>query len=68
MIGAVARFWDNMLDLQGDVRGFAVGALPPPFFEQILADLIARQFTLLVLDAADLRILQHLRVEFDELE
>src|SRR5262245_1174009 len=48
------------------MRRCAVGALAPPFLQQIFSDLVARQFALLVLDATDLRILQELGIEFDQ--
>lgn len=43
--------------------GSAVGTLPAPLVQQILANLVTLEFALLVLDAADFRILQGLRVE-----
>jgi hypothetical protein len=67
-VGAMAHLGDDVLDLQGDVGGFAVGARPPPLLEQILSDLVAHQFPLLIFDSGDLGVLQEVGIEFDQFE
>ena len=56
-----------MLDLKRQVFCSAVSTLTTPFFEQVLADFVATKRTLLILDSADLRVLQRLRIELDQL-
>lgn len=55
-----------VLDLERDVLGIAVGALPMPLLQQILPDFVALECALLVLDATDLRVLHGLGIEADE--
>ncbi len=57
----------NVFNLQREILGAAVGALALPFLQQVLAQLVAKQRALLVLDAIDFRVLQRLRVKAHEL-
>ena len=59
---------NNMLNLEWDVRCIAVSALTAPFFEQILAQLVARQRSLLISDTGDLGVLHLLQIEPDSLD
>jgi len=59
---------DNMLDLQLNVLHPAVGAFPAPLLQQVLPDLVTEQRPPLVLDTADLRILERLGVKPDGLD
>ena len=52
-----------MVDLQGNIFVPPVGAGAAPLFEEVLPDLVAGQRSLLVFDAAYLRILHFLKVE-----
>jgi len=59
---------DDMINSELDVFRPAVGAFPAPFFQQVLPNLVAEQRPSLVLDTADLRILEGLGVEPDSLD
>ena len=59
---------NDMLNLEWDVRCIAVSALTAPFFEQILAQLVARQRSLLISDTGDLGVLHLLQIEPDSLD
>src|SRR6186713_2764042 len=54
-----------MLNFEGHITFAAVGALSVPLFEQILADFVAGERALLVLDATDFGVFQQLHIEFD---
>ena len=53
----------NVVDGQWNVSAVAVRAFPPPFLQQELADVVARQGAALILNAADVWGLQKLGVE-----
>src|SRR6516162_1101590 len=67
-IGAVAHRGDDVLDLQRDTGGVAGGALPANLFEQICSYLVARQRSLLVLDARDLGVLHELGIALHQFQ
>jgi len=58
--------WGHMFDLKRDVLRAAVRASTPPLLQQVFADLIAVERALAILDAADLRIVHEVCIEFDE--
>src|SRR5262245_12891726 len=64
-ITAPARLWNDVLNLERDIRLGAVGASPAPLFKQILSHFISSQLALLILNPADLWLLHQLSVEFD---
>lgn len=66
-VRAAPRPRDDVLDLQRHVFGVAIGAAPAPFLEQVFPDLVAFERPLLVFDPGDLRGLQRLHVEPDQL-
>jgi len=64
-IGAAPTAGQLVIELEGHLSLAAIRAAVPELLQQIGPRLPAGQFTPLVLDAADLRVLQQLRIEFD---
>src|SRR5262249_19425098 len=62
-IGAPRAPGLDVLDLEGDALPAAIGALASPLLQEILPDLVPGQRSLLILQAADFRILQRLEVK-----
>jgi len=58
----------NMLDLQINICGIAVGAGAAPLVEQVFPDFVAEESALLILYPGDLRILHLLRVKANMLD
>src|ERR1700681_4681111 len=57
----------DMIDVQRDVFGVAVGAFARPFCQQVFANLATDQRSLLVLNARDFRVFHELHIETNEL-
>ena len=57
-----------MLDLKRHILNAAISALASPFLQQVFADFITVQGSLLVLHSGDFGINQRLRVELDEFQ
>ena len=62
-VGAASRLRNDVLDLERRVFGITVHTVPAPLFEEVLPHLVAGELALLVLNAADLRVLHELRIE-----
>ena len=67
-IGAAIGTWINMLDLKRDILCSTVRTLPLPLHQQVLASLVALQRALLILNAADVRVLHEVRIEAHHLQ
>jgi len=62
-VGAASSFGTDVIDVERNVLRIAVGALPAPLFEQVLAQLIAHKGAILVLGSRDLRVFDELHIE-----
>ena len=66
-MGSTPRAAEDVFHFERNVGRPAVGAGPPPFFEQVLAHLITREFALLVLHPFDLRVLHEVHIKLHHL-
>src|SRR5215468_2171753 len=56
----------KVVEVEWQIRCAAIDALPAPLFENVFADFVSGQGPLLILDAADIRILHELGVKTNQ--
>ena len=64
-IGAAPRLWNDVFLFERHVGDATVGAVVPPFEQEILPDLEAKQRPALVFEATDFGVFECLHVEVD---